>query len=797
MAKTNKPTLEASIVAVAGGKEFVEIQKQQADAIRALRAEARLAQGEDKKRALAALAELKKYKKVRGAQNLDDRLAKDLLRAIAQTRQKTAEVIRQNSKTQIGGKQSRGTDGKTMTERMRDEQQELASRDKIVELLANINEHKAKADKGRELISRQLKTTLRQGLSAFLGPAGPLIETFAELKDEYGDEAKDMAKRFVKWIKGDKDLVAALEKNGKQEQSRSKRLLSVLNDGFKRLGSNIGSGLMSLLGWAWKSSWALAKKIAQPLIRGVVAVASKLGPMAAKVLPKLGAGAAGLAKGLGKRALSIVPGLGAALGVYGLATTDEAKDTDSTGDKALAYGDGALSGAATGAAVGSFVPVLGTAVGAVLGAAGGLALTAVLRNKKQLLKTSAETWDKAGDVAKTGLTAATGYIGTLTSYVSSVMSDIREGFSALHTWLVQNVPFYGKAVAAVKAAPEAVKAAGKNVAAAAVGVANSAVTTAGQVSSSVGIAAQSAADAVSSKASSLGGSLPEGSAVKSIATGIGAASSSLSKFAGKLAKPSAEVDTALTEAAAKTGVDKGYMMAMTAQESGFNPLAKATTSSAKGLNQFIDGTWKSMVNKYGVQYGIGMKDQYDPKKNAMMGALFAKDNAELLQKQGHAPSATNLYAAHMLGSGGANTLLSAAKKDGGQAADKLFPAAAKANRNIFYNTDGSPKSVSQVVDFYRDKIETRAASYNKIDTATATASVAPVASGYERVAAQTPAANVTVNNGDSTGGGVNGNGAGQRDGSSSYGGANYSMTDMPFVLGDNNMVVVNAGMMGA
>jgi soluble lytic murein transglycosylase-like protein len=78
------------------------------------------------------------------------------------------------------------------------------------------------------------------------------------------------------------------------------------------------------------------------------------------------------------------------------------------------------------------------------------------------------------------------------------------------------------------------------------------------------------------------------------------------------------------------GVDPGFMLAMAKQESGFNPNAKAPTSSATGLYQFTRGTWRTMVDKYGAQYGIGLGDINDPKANAIMGGLYAKDNkAEL------------------------------------------------------------------------------------------------------------------------------------------------------------------------
>ena len=47
------------------------------------------------------------------------------------------------------------------------------------------------------------------------------------------------------------------------------------------------------------------------------------------------------------------------------------------------------------------------------------------------------------------------------------------------------------------------------------------------------------------------------------------------------------------------------MMAQAAQESSFQPDAKASTSSATGLFQFIDSTWLNSVKQYGAKYGLG------------------------------------------------------------------------------------------------------------------------------------------------------------------------------------------------
>mgnify|MGYP000855011781 CR=1 FL=1 len=121
----------------------------------------------------------------------------------------------------------------------------------------------------------------------------------------------------------------------------------------------------------------------------------------------------------------------------------------------------------------------------------------------------------------------------------------------------------------------------------------------------------------------------------------------------------------LTEVAKGVGVPEELMIATAAQESAFNPAAKAGTSSAGGLFQFIDDTWASMVKKYGGKYGITMStSKFDPVANAIMGAHFLKDNIEEINKKKKelgmpGATATDAYAAHFLGTGGAKKLLQA------------------------------------------------------------------------------------------------------------------------------------------
>ena len=62
---------------------------------------------------------------------------------------------------------------------------------------------------------------------------------------------------------------------------------------------------------------------------------------------------------------------------------------------------------------------------------------------------------------------------------------------------------------------------------------------------------------------------------------------------------------AIKQAATTTGTSFEYLLATAKMESNFNPTASASTSSARGLYQFIDQTWLGTVKEAGAQLGYG------------------------------------------------------------------------------------------------------------------------------------------------------------------------------------------------
>jgi hypothetical protein len=172
----------------------------------------------------------------------------------------------------------------------------------------------------------------------------------------------------------------------------------------------------------------------------------------------------------------------------------------------------------------------------------------------------------------------------------------------------------------------------------------------------------------------------------------------------------ADVVRAIRSASAQTGVDFAYLMEKAAAESSFDPEAQATTSSARGLFQFIDSTWLETVDKHGAGHGLSaaanaisrnsegeavvdneqirreilaLRD--NPRISALMAAELANDNeASLEQALGHKVGSAELYMAHFLGAGGAAKFLANMEQNPDIEAAYLVPAAARANQAVFY-----------------------------------------------------------------------------------------------------------------
>ncbi len=194
---------------------------------------------------------------------------------------------------------------------------------------------------------------------------------------------------------------------------------------------------------------------------------------------------------------------------------------------------------------------------------------------------------------------------------------------------------------------------------------------------------------------------------------------------------SSQVVGAIRDAAAATGVSFNVLATKAAMESGLRPNAQAPTSSARGLFQFIDQTWLSMVQQHGAEHGLGAEAAaittlpggrltvQDPAERSRILAL--RDNPELSARfageylkhvsdnlapvLGRRPDAAELYLGHFLGTNGAARMLKAQASNPDQAASAVLPSAAAANPAMFNGADGQPLSVGQFTNRLRGRLD--------------------------------------------------------------------------------------------
>lgn len=184
---------------------------------------------------------------------------------------------------------------------------------------------------------------------------------------------------------------------------------------------------------------------------------------------------------------------------------------------------------------------------------------------------------------------------------------------------------------------------------------------------------------------------------------------------------SGRIEQAFDAASDTTGTSFQYLLDTAQRESSLRTDAKAPTSSATGLFQFVEGTWLQTLKEEGPSLGLGQYSaeitksasgryqvadpverekilalREDPDVSSLVaGALTRRNAASLRDDIGREATAGELYIAHFLGAKGASSLIGAAGSDPSSSAADLFPQAARANPNIFYE-GGRERTVAEV-----------------------------------------------------------------------------------------------------
>lgn len=189
----------------------------------------------------------------------------------------------------------------------------------------------------------------------------------------------------------------------------------------------------------------------------------------------------------------------------------------------------------------------------------------------------------------------------------------------------------------------------------------------------------------------------------------------------------------ITEASERTEISANYLLALAYIESSCNPKAKASTTTAAGMFQFVEQTWLMSMHQHGGKYGrfdeaklilVNKKGRayvtdeskkqeildlrHDASLSALLAAELAKDNFNYMNKRVDRDiDATALYMAHFLGPYGATQFLVALDNQPSSSAAALFPPAAKANPWVFRKggPSGQERTVREVHVYFQEKIQ--------------------------------------------------------------------------------------------
>ena len=199
------------------------------------------------------------------------------------------------------------------------------------------------------------------------------------------------------------------------------------------------------------------------------------------------------------------------------------------------------------------------------------------------------------------------------------------------------------------------------------------------------------------------------------------------------------VQRAISKATRAVGIETSYLIVVAARESSFDPRKRAQRTSAMGLYQFTADTWLRSVRAFGDRHGLGiyasqivvdrhgaismrnaaartklLRLRADPEISALMAAELARDNEiRLEQILGRPVTPPEIYFAHLLGVTQGARLIEAARSAPRTSGERLFPAAARANPDLFkpHGRVASAHAIVKQVQIHYQRQELRFAGY--------------------------------------------------------------------------------------
>jgi hypothetical protein len=145
------------------------------------------------------------------------------------------------------------------------------------------------------------------------------------------------------------------------------------------------------------------------------------------------------------------------------------------------------------------------------------------------------------------------------------------------------------------------------------------------------------------------------------------------------------------------GLPEDYIDTVWFIESSRGTIMESKTSSARGHFQFIDRTWNAFNDKY--KLGFTPEDRFDFEKSKKVFGLATEEDSKFLRRRlKREPTYTEKYMTFKLGMGTAGKFLSAPPN---RTVDKVLSKdVLNANRQVFFNKDGTPKRVRDVYGYF-------------------------------------------------------------------------------------------------
>jgi hypothetical protein len=198
----------------------------------------------------------------------------------------------------------------------------------------------------------------------------------------------------------------------------------------------------------------------------------------------------------------------------------------------------------------------------------------------------------------------------------------------------------------------------------------------------------------------------------------------------------------VVEAAKIADMDPALLMAIADKESSFAPKAKASTSSASGLFQFVEATWLKALRSFGRRHGHEeeakaieggdmetriapqkraelLRLRNDPYLSAVLAAEMLKHDSEgIASRLGRPLTQGETYLIYFLGPDDAERFMKKMDDDPRASAATLLPKAAKANKPIFYKRWGrrmKDRSVREVHEVFEAMMDKRTSRYEDVE----------------------------------------------------------------------------------